>query len=363
MIKISFPNNFINNKKIDDIYNYLSYKIYKEQEESHISFTYCGIKRKFDSVAIIKEFLMAKDFYNYKFEQMHGFAYDLINLSGQIRISSIVNCKSKSTAVKEFCKKYNKKDFKEYYDYLLEHDRLTISEFQQKSNLPELQDYQKICKIFEYDKLNSTDRHYILSEMDIPVCPYCNMNYTVNYIYKNSVKSTADIDHFFLKSEYPEYSLCLYNFIPACPVCNQKIKGIRQMTRETHVYPHESGFNSKSHFQVTNLLELLIHLQKHAKIELVNQKSDTRVEQSIADLMLNERYDCFSYIAEELIEKTQIYNEYYIDFLSNGIKDLFKSTNVKNLIFGRNLSEEEYGRLSLGKLKQDILNQLKIFDS
>lgn len=357
MIKLYLPNSFTNDKKIDHIYDCLSQKIYSDQGEQIISFTYQGEKKEFDSAAKIKEFLTAKDFYNYQFEQAHEFLRELIKLPGQIKISSIINNNPSSDSAQNFCKKFDRKNFAEDYKKLLDYSDLTITKFKDTVVLSELQQYQ----IFDYGRLQSGDRHYILSAMDVPVCPYCNMNYTISYAHDDGLKSTADIDHFYLKSEYPEYSLCLYNFIPACPVCNQKIKGRKTMTRETHVYPHEDSFKGKSCFYVTNLIEVLINSQNNAKLELVNQKNDIRVEQSIADFRLNERYADFSYFAEDLIEKAQIYNETYTQSLSDDIKGLLESTNVKALIFGTNLSEQEYGRISLGKLKQDILDQLEIF--
>lgn len=138
-----------------------------------------------------------------------------------------------------------------------------------------MKDYNSICQIFNYKQLKNEYRHRILNEMDVPVCPYCNMNYTIGYKKNGSIKNTADIDHYYIKSEYPEYALCLYNFVPACPVCNQKIKGATGMTVKTHIYPHRDSFEGKSHFQITNLLEYLIQKPTdnlHAKLSLVNEK-------------------------------------------------------------------------------------------
>lgn len=363
MIRLHLPDNFENNIKIDRIYDGLAQKIYAERGLCQITFTYHGRKKSFDSAATIKKFLMSTDFYDYKFEQIHGFMRDLINLSGQTKISSILNNTSKSEEVKGFCAKYNKSSYQKYYDDMKEYDQLTISDFKTKGTHQLLLQYKKICHIFDYDKLKDSDRHIILNAMKIPVCPYCNMNYTISFMRKDGVRSTADIDHFFLKSKYPEYALCLYNFVPACPVCNQKIKGTKSMTTETHIYPHQEGFEGKSHFQVTNLLELLIRNQTHAKIELDNQESNPRVEQSKLDFELDARYESFSYFAEDLIEKAQIYNETYAEILCESIDGLIDKSNIKNLIFGAKLSEEQYGRLSLGKLKQDILDQLGVFDA
>lgn len=221
-------------------------------------------------------------------------------------------------------------------------------------------------KVFNYKKLSSTNRHKILCMMDVPVCPYCNMNYTIDFKHGNGRRSTADLDHFYLKSEFPEYALCLYNFVPACPVCNSKLKGRKGMTRETHIFSHEESFSGKARFEVTNLLDALIRGDEQAKLELVDSRIDERVEESEKIFQLNERYQFFENYAKELLEKAVIYNENYTNELQ---EDLLKmqgsgapNLNVKQLVFGNFLSEEEYARVSLGKLKMDLLQQFGIYD-
>lgn len=297
MIKLYLPTDFDKNPVIDDIYEKIANKIYKNGV-SNISFTYKGQKRKFNSKQELESFLLSKNFYDYKFD-----------------------CKSQ-------------------------------------------------CNIFAYNQLTSKDRHSILNEMNVRVCPYCNMNYTIGYKKNGSIKNTADIDHFYIKSKYPEYALCLYNFVPSCTVCNERIKRTTDMSVDSHIYPHKESFEGKSHFQITNLLEYLIQNPTdnvNAKINLVNKIKDELVEEkvnnSIKDFNLNERYDNFSYFAEDLIEKFKIYSDTYSNMLSNSFEEFITSEQIKYAIFGANLSEEEYGKISLGKLKQDILYQLGIFES
>lgn len=229
------------------------------------------------------------------------------------------------------------------------------------SNLSDL-----VKEVFSYKKLNGEDRHKILCMMDVPVCPYCNMNYTIDFKHGNRHRSTADLDHFYLKSEFPEYALCLYNFVPACPVCNSKLKGRKGMTRETHIFPHEESFSGKARFEVTNLLDVLIRGDEQAELELVDSRIDERVEESEKIFQLNERYQFFENYAKELLEKAVIYNENYTNELQ---EDLLKmqgsgapNFNVKQLVFGNFLSEEEYARVSLGKLKMDLLQQFGIYN-
>lgn len=231
-------------------------------------------------------------------------------------------------------------------------------------------DCKSQCNIFAYNQLTSKDRHSILNEMNVRVCPYCNMNYTIGYKKNGSIKNTADIDHFYIKSKYPEYALCLYNFVPSCTVCNERIKRTTDMSVDSHIYPHKESFEGKSHFQITNLAEYLNQKSTdnlNAKINLINIIMDKliedKVENSIKDFELNERYKYFSHYVEKLIENVQIYNESYNNVLIKSFDDLITEDRIKYAIFGTNLSEEEYGKISLGKLKQDILYQLGIFES
>ncbi len=77
-----------------------------------------------------------------------------------------------------------------------------------------------------------------------------------------------------------------------------------------------------------------------------------------------ELYETMSNYAEELLMKSEIYNEQYIEQLFENNKELFKSIiEVKKLIFGEPLSEDEMLNVSLGKLKMDLLKQIKVYDT
>lgn len=368
MIKIYLPDDFDKNPVIDNIFEKIANEIYLNGV-SNISFTYKGQKRKFNSKQEVKSFLLSKDFYDYKFKYVDEFIRELINLTPNVEISSILFKKTQSQKVQTFLSKYSSPKYQPYYDNLKSYSCLTISGLKKADSHPDLKIYNSICKIFDYNKLNSKDRHNILNEIDVPVCPYCNLNYTIGYENNGSIKNTADIDHFYIKSKYPEYALCLYNFVPSCTVCNERIKHATDMTVDSHIYPYKESFDGKSHFEVTNLVEYLIRNNpddSKAKISLVNkmmdQETEKKVENSKKDFELNERYKNFSYFAHQLIEKMEIYNETYINVLSRSFEDLVTAEQIKYAIFGANLSEKEYGKISLGKLKQDLLKQLGIFD-
>ncbi|MBM6876135.1 hypothetical protein H6A04_10855, partial [Fusobacterium mortiferum] len=108
-----------------------------------------------------------------------------------------------------------------------------ISNFCPKQNNQTEEQNQIIIKmeyffkyIFDYDILdkkisNVTLRHQLLAKMNVKTCPYCDRQYITNF---DTNKSSADLDHFYSQSEYPYLALNIYNFIPACPICNRNFK-------------------------------------------------------------------------------------------------------------------------------------------
>lgn len=65
---------------------------------------------------------------------------------------------------------------------------------------------------------------------DIPsikTCFYCNMAYINNFIFDIKImkyKQSFDLDHFIAKDICSLFSLCVYNFVPSCQLCNERIK-------------------------------------------------------------------------------------------------------------------------------------------
>lgn len=246
-------------------------------------------------------------------------------------------------------------------------------EFENEFNL-----YNKLKERFSYSKIsnNKNNRDIILSSIDISVCPYCNRNYVSDYIYDKKIKSTADLDHFYPKSHNILYTLCLYNFIPSCAVCNSRMKLAQNMNVDDYVYPYDNSFENKADFKIDNLIELILK-NDNAKIKLDNFANDEKVKKSISSFKLEEVYQVHAKMVEKLVDKALIYNDTYREELENFIGDVNtkfdKNTNInfnevrelymlKSLIFGARLNEDDFRHQSLGKLKRDILVQLGIYE-
>ena len=145
---------------------------------------------------------------------------------------------------------------------------------------------QEFIKIIKYDYLSSSLRHKIITSSGITVCPYCNRQY-ISYFSNKGVKyTTADLDHFYPKSIFSLFALSLYNFIPACQICNQRFK--KKKVKKI-LYPFKEGFDDNAKFGLN------IH-----DVNSFYGKSDN------FDLMLE--VDDNSLIKEEIINNNEMFH-------------------------------------------------------
>lgn len=127
-----------------------------------------------------------------------------------------------------------------------------------------LHDLHEIFKYTnKYDSKISAFFRKHADELKIYTCHYCDMAY-INVYTENSksiAKSQFDIDHFLPKGKCPPVALSLFNFVPSCPVCNERIK------REDlpYVNLNDLKFLSPSSFA--------FDLHKRIKVKLGHSKS------------------------------------------------------------------------------------------
>lgn len=101
--------------------------------------------------------------------------------------------------------------------------------------------------IISYSLISGNLRHRLMASLGVRTCPYCNRNYITRYGVKGR-KSTADLDHFYQKEQYPLFALSLFNFVPSCPVCNSRMKNVHPA--DDTMYPYEEGFGDDVHFEL-----------------------------------------------------------------------------------------------------------------
>ncbi|GEQ19068.1 MULTISPECIES: hypothetical protein [Clostridium] len=137
------------------------------------------------------------------------------------------------------CKKLEKYDLNEVKSYsaLLRRRKYPYDKNPNKIGIRNILDnkydydeiYEKFIECIKlYEKFSGKKINlWIIEKTNVKVCPYCNLAYT----YNRGDSVTAQLDHFFSKSEYPMFALCYYNLIPSCPSCNHiKLDNNDEMT-------------------------------------------------------------------------------------------------------------------------------------
>ncbi len=220
-----------------------------------------------------------------------------------------------------------------------------------------------IEQFMSYDMLTIDERHKILKAMNIQTCPYCNRQYISCWeLEKNKkVKSTADIDHFFIKSRYPILSLCLYNFIPCCHVCNSRLKLDKDFYINEHIYPYEEEYGENGKFEL-DTIDYLYGYKPQFSIHISGDDDNERkINNSINTFKINALYRNHEDYISELIRRAQIYTDSQIDELYKKYGGMFKSRKeIETFIFGNYIETKNFIKRPLSKLTTDILEDLGI---
>lgn len=260
-------------------------------------------------------------------------------------------------------KKYDYKELQGYCDLVKRRNRSYKNHKDVSAKLNQLNNYDKIYSKFadyitvygEFSKRKVNG--WIIDKTNVKVCPYCNLSYT----YNRKEKVTAQLDHFFSKSEYPMFSLCYYNLIPSCPACNH-IK-LDKNIKMASPYEKNAFENMKITWKLSNPNntdeETLRELSDNIQININSNRAEDI--NNIKIMKLNEAYDCHKDYASEIIKKMQIY-------LNEDSKKLIQSIAFKNGIsddeierfyFGTYLDETKDIDRILSKMVRDFMEQYK----
>lgn len=234
----------------------------------------------------------------------------------------------------------------------------------------------KIKKYFEdqYDNFRSSQDQwggaYLVYELDIKVCPYCNRNFIDTYVPDRigKLKSNAQLDHFYPKEQYPYLALSLYNLIPCCSVCNLGKLNIN----EELIYPYKEYFGDYAKFETAFLEEdenesydisFLLGNSDNFRIELkpkdCNSENGIKIQRSIDAFHLNDLYKLHNDYVRELIKKAIIYNESRIDEIYTQYTELFRNREeVVQMIASNYIGDDDLGKRPLAKLTKDICEEL-----
>ncbi|MDG2671899.1 hypothetical protein P7M07_02700 [Vibrio parahaemolyticus] len=189
-------------------------------------------------------------------------------------------------------------------------------------------------------------------------CFYCN-NCKIDIVRFESGKEKLllDLDHFYLKSKYPYFSLSFFNLIPCCSSCNSSVRGDIDFNTEHHINPYGHCFNSEYVFRLSSEEVVQLSLgsdDPFTSINIIPSADSTRVnDRTVEDLGLIERY------RNEIPTVNNLAMKYR---RQKHLRDTAFESFVE-MIYGYQYCEiprepEFISRIQMAKLKRDILAQL-----
>lgn len=206
-----------------------------------------------------------------------------------------------------------------------------------------------------YDELRKVWAKELVKLTNTKVCPYCNRNFIVNFDQDNT---TVELDHFFPKTDYPYLAISLYNLIPSCHTCNHK-----KDAKLLDIYPYKESFHDYAKFSC-NLIKLPFE-EKNINLKIIPKDNSEKILDKIEDytevLNISTLYDNHKDIVLELMQKSIIYNDSYIDELAHNYSGLFKNReDLLRLITGGYVNDDDINKRPLSKLIKDISEELKL---
>lgn len=227
---------------------------------------------------------------------------------------------------------------------------------------------KELAKAFYYDRYDNWRAYELAKKIGIPVCPYCNRSYT--FIVGNDLKKGTrfEYDHFFSRSRYPYLGLSFFNLVPSCHVCNSNFKGTKEFELGKNIHPYLDGFGRDIVFSIKprniNFLNGKAESYRISFTKGRDSKWDsTKIKaafKNITTFQLTKLYNLHKDYVDEIIKKSIVYNEDYLNQLFNEFGgSLFKSKEeVKIMILGNYISELDYHKRVLSKLTSDISFEL-----
>lgn len=221
----------------------------------------------------------------------------------------------------------------------------------------------KVKTIFKYKGQNQSRISGFLmdhaEDLEIGICHYCETAYINSYQSGKRKRNHFDIDHFLPKSVCPVTALSLFNLVPSCPVCNERLKKnniLGDTAEETIMHcPTSDIYDFEEQVSICVIPTEAyhsIHYQDNPdkyKIQFITCSKD--FDKEIRMFKLNERYDFHKCEALRLMDLKQDYPDSHIRMIADllGREGVF----IKESIFGEYFVDKN-SRL-FAKLHRDIL--------
>lgn len=205
--------------------------------------------------------------------------------------------------------------------------------------------------------------------LEIKACIYCNSQLTITSektLTKKGVrtvqyKARFQVDHYWAKSEYPAFSVSLYNLYPSCATCNNSksndavdfelYSSLKKIDNSNFKFKLKPGSASK-YITSQNLQDIDFTFSGPAAKRGYKSTSETFDIEGI--------YATQKDIIAELIIKSQVYTASYKKTLAHEFAKLFKHDPnlVDQLIIGNYTQEKNLHKRPMAKFMIDMAKEL-----
>ena len=225
--------------------------------------------------------------------------------------------------------------------------------------------------VFKYDDYYQSHRiapffREHAEEMKLHTCHYCNMAYINTFDFVDDSNGTKrrmshfDLDHVLEKADYPILALSLFNLVPSCPICNERMKRDKALAKSQKLLKKFSPTSGTFHFDCNVSMELMPvggivkrpFLKNRDAYELdFDCHLDRSYQKYIKMFRLKERYNYHKAEALRLKDLKMRYPATNVSSIASMLGLTFDEVNED--IFGLRFAKEEHRCFE--KLRRDML--------
>lgn len=276
-----------------------------------------------------------------------------------VELNQLINRENRFQYRKEYLKMYDNEWIKvllhKHTNYYKNNSNFKVFVNEIKNNLNKLN--TQIDNVINYNLIDKEERHKLLFHLNVEVCPYCNRNYISKFKKNGKLKTTADLDHFYPKSQFTLFSLSLYNFVPSCQICNSRFKMAKGIKIQ-HPYIDKINYSDfKFYFSLKKGADISLFFNGDPNFDIKIKNENKMYKNNIELFELENLYNTHKSIASEVLYKKQAYTESYTNLFNN----LFDNMNLNNkeislFLYGINMIEADFFKKPLSKLIYDLVN-------
>ena len=213
--------------------------------------------------------------------------------------------------------------------------------------------YESFEKVVNSEKNGVSMRVRLVRSQGITVCPYCNRDY-INCRADNI--SGAQLDHFYSRSEYPIFSICLYNLVPSCGNCN------RVKSRKTDLLASPFDYTVDWEKDIIFSYKRITSTGVKVVIGPPEKIKYTRAGNNIRTMRIEEAYQIHGIEVEELLEKKDMYSKTQRKELMEVMQKAdISDKEIKEVIFGPPIEQDSLKKKPLSKMMRDLYRELEIY--